>query len=261
MVQRTGQGKNSFNPLRKFWHVLGLVIPLAYYYDFFRFISDLPDFTRLLGSLLLFALTLSLLVVDLARLRFSGFRRWVEGSFGFLMKAEESGRLTAMIPYFFSMFLLVLFFHKIIAVVASIYLIIGDPAAAYIGSRFGRHRLSNGKSLEGVVAFILSGFTSATVFLALQTAFPNRAVADQTFLLIDSGGFNTILISVIALGAVAAAVIECFSRNALFGLLDDNLTVPLAGAIVSAIGFWLLMNVPFEIVFLNPVDIFHHAPF
>ncbi|EMO76270.1 phosphatidate cytidylyltransferase-like protein [Leptospira kirschneri str. 200801925] len=36
-----------------------------------------------------------------------------------------------------------------------LFLVIGDPTAAWVGTFYGKRRFSNGKSIEGIIAFIV----------------------------------------------------------------------------------------------------------
>jgi len=85
-------------------------------------------------------------------------------------------------------------------------MLLGDTAAALIGRRFGRHRFFNGKSLEGTLAFVLTGFAVVLIGLAI-VRYPWQVLA---------GG---------AAGVVAAALLELFNCEL---HLDDNLSIPLA---------------------------------
>ena len=45
-------------------------------------------------------------------------------------------------------------------------LLTADAAAALIGRKFGKHKLVNGKSLEGTLAFILTGIAVSGIFIS-----------------------------------------------------------------------------------------------
>lgn len=92
-------------------------------------------------------------------------------------------------------------------VVALLVLGLADPAAAIIGRRFGRRRLVHGRTLEGTLAFVVTGTVAAGAFLAV----------------VHPGlGLGRIAIAS-AVAATAGAVAELTSKR-----LDDNLTIPLA---------------------------------
>lgn len=104
-------------------------------------------------------------------------------------------------------------FAKPYSALAMAVMLLGDTAAALIGRRFGKHRFFNGKSLEGTLAFLLTGVAVVLIGFAVWR-YPCPVVL---------GG---------AAGVVLAALLELFNCEL---HLDDNLSIPLA---VGA-GFWL----------------------
>jgi dolichol kinase len=92
---------------------------------------------------------------------------------------------------------------------------IADPFAALVGRRWGKRVLRAGRSLEGSLAFLVSGAIAAAAGLAVAGGMPVARIA---------------ILAVVA-GGVGAAV-ELLSTK-----LDDNLTIPLsvAGALTAAI--------------------------
>ena len=71
-----------------------------------------------------------------------------------------------------------LLFPAWIAASALAVMLTGDAAAALIGRRFGRHKIVNGKSLEGTASFVIVGFLALSVVLlitrrpAVSSGFP-----------------------------------------------------------------------------------------
>lgn len=97
---------------------------------------------------------------------------------------------------------------------------IGDPAAAWVGRRYGRLGLVHGRTLEGTLTFVAAATPAAAAVLWLwhpEVSWP--------------GGWAIALVA-----AITGALVELFSRR-----LDDNLTVPLAGAAGAAAAAWLLL--------------------
>ena len=103
-----------------------------------------------------------------------------------------------------------LLFPAWIAASALAVLLTGDAAAALIGRRFGKHKLVNGKSLEGTAAFIIVGFIALAAVLFIT----HRPYADHL------AGFFAV---------IAAALAELFQKQL---KLDDNLTIPLCAGLV-----------------------------
>ena len=142
------------------------------------------------------------------------------------MKAEERDRFTATVPFFLACIILFLFFSKEVILLATIYLVVGDTAAAYFGSRLGRIRFWNGKSLEGLIAFMLFGILFSLLFLILHTW------SGQTnFSLLVGGRIDWMIILLVAVGALLSAITEFLIVPTVRGLIDDNLLVPLMGAV------------------------------
>ena len=87
----------------------------------------------------------------------------------------------------------------------------GDIAAALIGRKFGRHKLVNGKSLEGTVSFIIVGYIALAVVLVIthRPLLPDFAI-----------GFLAVLVG---------GLVELFQKQL---RLDDNLSIPLSVGLV-----------------------------
>ncbi|MBL4845246.1 MAG: hypothetical protein JKY65_06960 [Planctomycetes bacterium] len=117
--------------------------------------------------------------------------------------------------YTTALFLLAIFFLPPVCVVALAVLGLADPAAAFVGRRWGRIRLIHGRSLEGSLTFVVVGTLAGLGALSLW--YPEIKLSYAALM---------------ALGAaLPAAVAELFSRR-----VDDNLSIPVA----SAAGAWLV---------------------
>ena len=105
-----------------------------------------------------------------------------------------------------------LIFPSPIAAASLAVMLTGDAAAALIGRKFGKHKLVNGKSLEGTVSFVVTAY----IFMAL------------------TGICNCMPPCFYILGifaVIAGAVVELFTAQL---KLDDNFTIPLTvGAVLS----------------------------
>ena len=93
-----------------------------------------------------------------------------------------------------------------LACVVILILSIGDAASTLIGKFHGKLRIGD-KSLEGTIAFIIFGFTGVILFLEI---IGSMELAKKVFLL-----------------TVVGALVE------LQGVVDDNLTVPIALTILA----------------------------
>lgn len=220
----------DFNFARKIYHTFGLIIPLALYFDVFGWLApERPYLTREVAiGALIFAIA-GMFVVDSLRFTNADLNRLFMRILGPLLKEEESGRYNATIPYFLACLILMLLCSDLVVCFACIYLMIGDPWAAYVGGHHGRIRFWNGKSLEGLLAFIVAGFLACLLFLLVHQA---MAGPGHPFALWSAGdNLRCIVLGVIFVGVVFAATAEFFSVIALRGLFDDNLVVPLSGAL------------------------------
>lgn len=229
-----GQSGSSFNFYRKAWHLLGLIVPLFVYVDPIHMIW--PEFkhgSRWVGIGLLASATVLLIVVDSVRLNNSSFNRFFINLVGPLMKEEERDRYNGTVPYLFANLLLYLFFSDEIVVLSCLFLMIGDPAAAYFGMRFGRLRFFNGKSLEGALGFIFAGFLACAGFLSLHTYL--EAHSSIFWLYGSEIGPGYWWLAILLLSSVGAGIAEFFSVTGFRGLIDDNLIVPLAGCLSLAL--------------------------
>ena len=115
-------------------------------------------------------------------------------------------------PVLMAALLLNLIFPPLTAAAAMAVMLTGDAAAALIGRKFGKHKLVNGKSLEGTLCFIVTGY----IFLAIVGML---SAANASFYLLG--------IPAVILGAT----VELFTKQI---KIDDNFTIPLTvGAILS----------------------------
>ena len=115
-------------------------------------------------------------------------------------------------PYVFaSACLSLVLFVPWIAASGMTAMLLGDTAAALIGRRFGRIKTVNGKSLEGVIAFIIA--SSIGIFII------SRIV-----------GVPGVKIWMIVFAALAGSLVELFEKQL---HVDDNFSIPVAvGAVL-----------------------------
>jgi dolichol kinase len=145
---------------------------------------------------------------------------------GFLMKvlgpvahAHETYRINSATWYATALVGLAALHHPAVAAVAVGILGVGDPIAGLIGRRFGRIKLVNNRSLEGTLAFFVSG---AVVAFALLRAFHPAVGLGLAF-------------AIAALASLFGALAELLSRR-----VDDNFSVPVSAAAGAALAWALL---------------------
>ena len=183
---------------RKALHLVALVVPL------FMAVAG-----RSVSLMVLIPLSLLALTGDILRARVQAFRNFIEGFFGFMMRADERGpiggpvRVNGATWVLLSAAVLSIIFPLAYAVPALASFMIGDAAAALVGIRFGRTKWGVGeRTLEGSAAFV--------------------AVALPIIML-----FPTITLTSGIVCVFAGAVAEIFPRP-----LNDNIRVPVVMATV-----------------------------
>ncbi len=246
------ENKEGFNFLRKVWHVLGLIIPISLYFDLFSGYQNFVYATRAFIVSYLGLFLLLLLVVEAVRLNVPAFENFFFKYFGFLMKESERKRFNGTVPYFLANFLVVLFFSPEVAVLSILFLVVGDPIAAFVGSKYGKNRFYNGKSKEGIIGFSSAAFVVGVIFLFLITlSHPQSA-----FSLNSNGSFQFYPILLVAFGVFFSCLTEFFSGTTARGLVDDNLLIPIVGAFTLSLGLYLLTNISLEEILFNPTNLY-----
>ena len=183
-------------PRRVFHLLAGSTLPLG--------ILFLPLDT---AQWLLIAGSLGAVALEALRGLAGGVNDWLVRTLPFF-KAAERTRITGATFMLLAATFLVFVFEKEVAVLAMLFLSVGDPFAALVGVRDRRMRLF-GKSLAGTGAFAVAALGAGL----LATLHPDVPLAWW-----------------LAPGAVVAALAELAPLP-----LDDNLTVPIASATVMAL--------------------------
>lgn len=120
-----------------------------------------------------------------------------------MLRDEEKTGYSGATYLLISSFLVIMIFHKPIAILCLLFLVFGDGLAAVVGKKFGRTRLF-GKTIEGSLAF-------AAVSVAVGFVFPG-----VPFLIRLAG-------------ALTAAVVEILPMQT-----SDNLRIPIiSGSIME----------------------------
>ena len=186
----------SLWPRRLFHLLAGSTLPLG--------ILFLPLET---AQWLLIAGSLGAVLLEVLRGLLGGVNDWTVRTLPFF-KAAESRQVTGATFMWLAATFLVFVFEKEVAVLAMLFLSVGDPFAALIGVRDHRTRRF-GKSLAGTAAFAVAALGAGL----LATLHPDVPLAWW-----------------LVLGAVVAALAELAPLP-----FDDNLTVPIASAAAMAL--------------------------
>ena len=156
-----------------------------------------PAYMPLIGGGALLGLAL-----DTARVRAGWLNRLFMGIFGPILKPAEVAAISGATWFLIAAFFTFYFYGPPVAVPALMFVAVGDPAAALVGTRFPGPRFW-GKSPGGGAGFIAAGLAVWAILSALGL-----------------GGWSWAIIA----GVVVAAAVELAPIP-----LDDNLTVPLIG--------------------------------
>lgn len=150
---------------RKSLHLMGLVVPLIYYLlgrnaaltvtgvaffvfvvlEPFRIIEELRDNIKR---------RLRIYVDNDVLERMETLERQIDE----ITRGHERNRVAAHIYFVAASFIVIYFFPMNVAIGAITVATLGDALAAIVGKSLGRHRFSNGKSLEGSLAYFISAF-------------------------------------------------------------------------------------------------------
>ena len=173
---------------RKLIHTFNLAIPLFYYFI-------IPDKWEFLNILIL--LTLCFIAIDICRNLFPAVKSIFSIIFDKMLREHElNGKFTGATWVMIASSISVLFFSKPVAILALIFMSLGDTAAGLIGQQFGKHKIGD-KTWEGFFAGLV-------------------------VCLIISINYNLLPLHVSISGACIAMIMEILPIP-----LDDNFKIPL----------------------------------
>jgi len=116
--------------------------------------TSLFFFPRLVVLTALAVVTVAFLTFEAARLRAPSLKQRFSVWFAPLLRAEEESKFTGSSYFLIGCLMSVLVFPRDIAILAIIFLSVGDPSATIVGMWKGRTRLW-GRSVEGDVACLI----------------------------------------------------------------------------------------------------------
>ena len=135
---------------RKSIHLASLAIPIGYYLT--------PDSWMRIWERALLASVILSLAIEVFRLNHPRTRHVFRHFFGELLRNHEDVSLLGSTYLLIACLLTIHLFPKPVAVLALLFLILGDTVAAIVGKSAGRFRLIGGKTLEGSIACFLVCF-------------------------------------------------------------------------------------------------------
>lgn len=136
---------------RKTFHLVGLLIPGLYYFFLKYNVLTRTQVCLILGGIAAFMFTCEIL-----RFTSPAFRRVFMRVAGRIMRPKENNEINGSTWFVIGSFVTIYLFHPIIAIAALLFLNLGDLAAALVGRAYGRTKFSNGKSVEGALACLLT---------------------------------------------------------------------------------------------------------
>lgn len=242
----------AFQFKRKLFHLLGLLVPIGLYLDVFSGAFGYLHATRLILFFVLLVQFFLLLGGEFLRFTSKPFSEFYWKLFGSIMKQEESNRLNGTIPYFLANIFVILLLPPELATLSLLILIIGDPSAAFFGSKYGKTRFYNGKSLEGGIGFLVMGMLFGVLFLSVVSFFDPVS----PFSIFENHKIEWNMLFVLFLGVALSCVAEFFSGTSFGGIFDDNLLIPVVSGITMAVASYMLLDLSWDTVFFPVVDLF-----
>ena len=151
------------------------------------------------------SLTGTAIVLELSRRRFPRLNEWFMAQTSVLLKESESSRVLGSTYMAAASLIVFLFFDKEIAILALMYIAVGDPLAGVVGKRYGRLKIGS-KSVEGTLAFAVGAGGVGCALIAAGLDVPYWVALG---------------------GAGVGALVELLPSP-----VDDNLTVPTMSGVV-----------------------------
>ncbi|TNE51061.1 MAG: hypothetical protein EP343_05915 [Deltaproteobacteria bacterium] len=148
------------------------------------------------------------IVLETGRAYSDSFNKFLMKFFGVLAHPHEHHRVNSATWYIVALFLLTLTVEPMMASLAVIILGFCDPAAAFVGRRWGRIQIYSGRTLEGTLTFVVTG-------IALSMA---------VMMIYYWGQLSWLkMLAIASAASVAGGLTELYSKR-----IDDNLSIPLA---------------------------------
>lgn len=199
--------KKDLHLARKIWHTSGVLL-IVFIFD------QLPILGAQMAALVASIILISL---DYRRLQDPKLNKFAQKVLGPVMRSRELTNLSGLSFLLAGLLILVLFFPPDIIRLSLIFLAFADPIAAFVGQKWGRDQLVEGKSVQGFLA-----------------AFVACAFATGAYLYYYNLGVERLFI-IAPLAGLSGAIAESLPIKK----LDDNFTLPVLSAVSLYILFYL----------------------
>ncbi len=198
--------------LRKSFHLCGIIIPFMILY-----------FTQTSAIILTISILIPVLIADYNNFALILKKTNYLNKILKLFRQNEliKGRLSGFSWLLIGILIIVTLFDKQIAALSVSILIISDACAALIGKNFGKIKLCGTKTLEGTIAFIVSGL--ATSFLFIKYILKSQFVLQM---LVNTKTITIIFVpEYVCIAILLSAIVELVAKNI---EINDNFAVPLS---------------------------------
>lgn len=194
--------RRPVNVARTIFHVLSGVVALA-------LVRLLPTRLSLIGASAVFAIFAW--TSELVRRRSPSANARLMRVFGPVAHAHEWHEVNSATWYATALVLMATLLPLDAASAGVVVLACADPVAGIVGRRFGRRRFASGRSLEGALAFVVTGALAAYAWMAA------------------TGAYADVRLALAVVAGVAGACIELLVTR-----LDDNFAIPVGTGLAVA---------------------------
>lgn len=192
--------RDDIHLARRLWHFCGVMFVFTLYWIV----------TPTQAVWLTLSVSAVMVGFDWARLRnpkLGQFFMWIFGPF---LRENERKRYAASTGMAVGVSVIICLFPKSVVLLSLLFLAIADPAAAFIGVRYGKDKLIGNKSLQGTLAAFVTCFV-----IALGYFFYMDLMMERLFI-----------------ACLLAGLIGAFSELVPIGKLDDNFVFPVLSALL-----------------------------
>lgn len=206
--------------IRKAFHALGIIIPFAILF-----------LNRKTAIILLIIATILLLIADYNNFFVLLKRNSFLKKFILLFREKEltKGKLTGLSWLLIGMLVTISAFDKQVVALSFVVLIFGDAFAALIGKNFGKVKLCGSKTLEGLLAFIISSIVASFFFIkyVMQSVILSQVFEFKKMSLISTANITYIVIAILF-----SAITELIAKDI---EIDDNFAIPVVFCVTYTI--------------------------